>query len=380
MDTYQEKLARLTKTLSREEPDRVPLFDLFWQEFIDVWKREKGQQDIYEHYDMDLKLVIPNMDPAVKSYELLEKGADHVVFRSGYGCTLKKADYSPMPGYLDFSVKDPSGYRDFVLEDPDDERRYVERSANVLSSSGDVEAPAFTEQLESARGRFPTMGLVLEGSELLTRIRGMEGMFVDVMLDPDEVRRFLDRLLEFEIALGLRQIRMGVDFMYIGGDIAYDRGMFMSPDVWRAIFKPFVMNLCRELRTAKPDLKFIYHNCGNASTVFDDLIECGIDAIQPLEVKAGLDVVDLKRKYGSRVAFVGNMDAQRVLPGDRSIIRKAVLRNLNAAKGGGYIPMSDHSVPPAVSPSNFDYYVSVVREYGTYPLDLGEFDEEVSPA
>jgi uroporphyrinogen decarboxylase len=222
------------------------------------------------------------------------------------------------------------------------------------------------------------MGLVLEGSELLTRIRGMEGMFTDVLLEPDEVRRFLDRLLEFEISLGLQQIRMGVDFMYVGGDIAYDKGMFMSPEVWRDLFKPFVKTLCRELRAAKPDIKFIYHNCGNASAVFEDLIECGLDAIQPLEVKAGLDVVALKRKYGRRVAFVGNLDAQRVLPGERALIRKTVLRNLNAAKGGGYIPMSDHSVPPTVSPQSFDYYVSLLRTHGRYPLELGEFDLDLS--
>jgi uroporphyrinogen decarboxylase len=377
MDTYNQKLTRVRKTLSREEPDRVPAFDLFWQEFIDAWKREKGHDDIYEYYDMDLKLVVPNMDPAVKSFELLERGKDYTVFRSGYGCTLKKADYSPMPEYVDYAVKDADGYEDFVLEDPEDDRRYFQASANILSSAGDIEAPAFSEQVGNARDRFPTMGLVLEGSELLTRIRGMEGMFLDVMLEADRVRRFLDRLLAFEIALGVRQIRMGVDFMYVGGDIAYDKGMFYSPDVWRAIFKPFVKTLCRELRAAKPDIRFIYHNCGNASAVFDDLIECGIDAIQPLEVKAGLDVVELKRKYGRRVAFVGNMDAQHVLPGDTEGIRRALLRNLNAAKGGGYIPMSDHSVPDTVSVSNFDYYSSLLRRHGRYPLDLGELDEEM---
>ena len=377
MDTYAVKLTRVRKTLSRQEPDRVPLFDLFWQEFLDNWRREKGDDDISLHYDMDLKLVVPNMDPKVKSFELLQRGPDYILFRSGYGCTLKKASYSPMPEYVDYPVTDPDGYADFVLENPDDDRRYFERSANILSSAGDVEAPAFSDQLAAARDRFPTMGLVLEGSELLTRIRGMEGMFLDVMLEPDKVRRFLDRLLAFELALGLRQIRMGVDFMYIGGDIAYDKGMFTSPDVWRTLFKPFVATLCRELRAAKPDIRFIYHNCGNASAVFDDLIECGIDAIQPLEVKAGLDVVELKRKYGRRVAFVGNMDARQVLPGDREGIRRALLRNLNAAKGGGYIPMSDHSVPDTVSVSNFDYYVSLHRRHGRYPLDLGEFDEEV---
>lgn len=377
MDTYSNKLMRMTDALSCREPDRVPVFDLFWQEFLDVWTQEKGQDDIYDYYDMDLKLVIPNMDPAVKSFELIEQGKDYVIFRSGYGCVLKKADYSPMPGFIDYSVKDAGQYKDFILEDPDDERRYFQKSANILSSSGNTEAPAFSDQLAQARNRFPTMGLVLEGSELLTRIRGMEGTFLDVMLEPDKVRAFLDRLLAFEVRLGRSQITMGVDFMYIGGDVAYDKGMFYSPEIWRSIFKPFLKTLCVELRSAKPGIKIIYHNCGNASAVFDDLIECGVDAIQPLEVKAGLDVVALKRKYGNRVAFMGNIDAQNVLPADENTIEKALMRNLNAAKGGGYIPMSDHSVPNNVPVSNFDYYIALLRDHGSYPLNLGDYDEQI---
>lgn len=377
MDTYENKLARLRKSLSCEEPDRVPLFDLFWKEFIDIWQKEKQHEDIYEYYDMDLKLVVPNMDPKIKSFELLEKGDDYIIFRSGYGCILKKADYSPMPGYIDYSVEDADQYKDFTFDDPKDERRYNEPSANILSSAGDIEVPAFSAQLESTRCRFPTMGLVLEGQELLTRIRGMEGLFIDLMLEGDKVKAFLDRLLEFELQIGLTEIAMGVDFMYIGGDVAYDKGMFYSPDVWRTFFKPFLKTLCFELRSVKPDIKFIYHNCGNASAIFDELIDCGIDAIQPLEVKAGLDVVELKRKYGKRVAFVGNIDAQSVLPGSREGIKRALLRNLNAAKGGGYIPMSDHSVPNTVSVSNYDYYISLLKEYGTYPLHLGEYDENL---
>ncbi|NQT58753.1 MAG: hypothetical protein HQ557_07200 [Bacteroidetes bacterium] len=377
MDIFKNKLSRMQKTLSCEEPDRVPLFDLFWKEFFDDWKEQKKCDDIYEYYDMDLKLVVPNLDPAIKSYKLIEKGNDYIIFKSGYGCILKKADYSPMPGYIDFQVKDADHYKDFVLENPEDDRRYYEKSANILSSSGDQEVPSFVEQLEKAQNCIPTMGLVLEGQELLTRIRGMEGTFIDIMLEGEKVITFLNRLLEFELKVGLKQIQMGVDFMFIGGDVAYDKGMFYSQDMWRTFFKPFLKTLCYEFRLAKPDIKLIYHNCGNASVIFDDLIDCGIDAIQPLEVKAGLDVVELKKKYKNRLAFIGNIDAQSILPGNYLQIKKALLHNLNAAKGGGYIPMSDHSVPNTVSVSNYDYYISLIKKYGNYPLQLGIYNEEI---
>jgi uroporphyrinogen-III decarboxylase len=103
----------------------------------------------------------------------------------------------------------------------------------------------------------------------------------------------------------------------------------------------------------------------------------GVDAYNPLEAKAGLDVVDLKRKYGDRWAFNGNIDVRVLATNDQDQIRREVLRKLNAAKGGGYIIQSDHSIPDNVAPATYDYVVQLVREHGKYPLDLGEFNEPV---
>jgi uroporphyrinogen decarboxylase len=375
--TCQLKLDRVHKALSFQEPDRIPRFDLFWQEFIDKWIAEKGLPpgtNINEYYDLDFVLCVMNEDPKVQSFTLIERGADHTIFKSGFGCTCKKADYSPMPAYLDFEVKSADGYAEFVLEDPDDERRYCAPSANILSSAGNVEAPSFQEQMAGAEGKFARMGLVLEGQEFMWRIRGMQELFVDLMLEEDKVKRMLERVEEFEIKLGLNQIKMGVDLMFVGGDVAYDKGMFYSPDTWRKFFKPLLRNMCRAFKSAKPDIKILYHGCGNALEIFDDLIECGIDAYQSLEVKAGLDVVELKKKYKNRLAFVGNIDVRDVLTGSRDGLKRDVLRRLNAAKGGGYIPMSDHSVPDNVPVDNYDYYVELLERFGGYPLALGEYD------
>jgi uroporphyrinogen-III decarboxylase len=156
--------------------------------------------------------------------------------------------------------------------------------------------------------------------------------------------------------------------------VAYDKGLFFSPDTWRGFFKPLLANMCRELKAAKPDLKILYHGCGNATAIFDDLAECGIDAYQSLEVKAGLDVVELRKKYKNRLAFVGNIDVRDVLTGDKRSLERDVLRRLNAAKGGGYIPMSDHSVPDNVPVENYDHYMDLLARFGRYPLRLGEHD------
>ncbi|GAF96514.1 unnamed protein product, partial [marine sediment metagenome] len=150
-------------------------------------------------------------------------------------------------------------------------------------------------------------------------------------------------------------------------------GMFFSPDYWREYFKPWVKAITDYCH--QNDLDVIYHGCGNVNEIFNDFIEIGIDACNPLEAKAGMDVIDLRRKFGHKIGFFGNSDIQIWETGDGEQIRREVLRKLNAAKGGGYIFASDHSVTSAISGHTYDYIVRLVREYGQYPLDLGEFGD-----
>jgi uroporphyrinogen-III decarboxylase len=151
--------------------------------------------------------------------------------------------------------------------------------------------------------------------------------------------------------------------------------MMFSPAYWRKVYKPQLKRLCDEAHAA--GLKTIYHSDGDASAVYDDLMEVGVDGYNPLEAKAGLDVVELKRKYGRRWAFNGNLDVTTLESNDRNRVRREVLRKLNAAKGGGYIVQSDHSVPGSVDPATYDYVVQLVRDCGRYPLRLDECDEPI---
>jgi uroporphyrinogen-III decarboxylase len=110
------------------------------------------------------------------------------------------------------------------------------------------------------------------------------------------------------------------------------------------------------------------------SRIFEDFIEIGVDAYNPLEAKAGMDVVELRQRFGHRIGFCGNMDVQLWASGSREELRAAVLRKLNAAKGGGLVFQSDHSVPGNVSGESYEYVVGLVRRHGVYPLQLEEFD------
>jgi uroporphyrinogen-III decarboxylase len=196
--------------------------------------------------------------------------------------------------------------------------------------------------------------------------------------NPAEMQKFTERLGDFLVGIVKGQIAAAggkLTGLYIWGDVAYRNGMMFSPAYWRRVYKPQLKRLCDEIHAA--GLKVIYHGCGNASAVYEDMIEAGVDCYNPLEAKANLDVLQLKRKYGKRWAFNGNIDIRVLSTNDREQVRREVLRKLNAAKGGGYIIQSDHSVSGDVDASTYDYCIRLAREHGRYPLALRDFDEEI---
>jgi len=375
------KLDRMNKTLRHVEADRVPVSDFFWGSFLDRWRRELGlpkDTDIYSYYDLDWIVTIPNMDPHVKQFEVLEETRDHVVVRTGFEAVIRKQFADPMPAFLRFETDAIEKMNAFRFDDPWDDRRYFSEGDNQIAGVGDGFArnsAAWLETVKSLHPAFPVYGSVCEGQEMLWRIIGSENVMLWIGLYPDELARFIERLGEFVIGITSAQIKAAagrLDGMVIWGDVAYTRDMFFSPAYWRRCFKPIVKAIVDECHAH--GLPVIYHGCGNVRRIFQDFIDVGVDAYNPLEAKAGMDVVALRRQYGHAIGFCGNLDVVTWAHGTRDEIKRMVLTKLNAAKGGGYIVQSDHSVPSNISGENYDFVIRLLREFGRYPLKLGAFD------
>lgn len=375
------KLDRMDRTLHHREADRVPVSDFFWGSFLERWRKELGLApgtDIYKYYDLDWTVTTPNMDPHIRSFETLEETQDQVTVRTGFEAVIRKNFADPMPAFLAFDTDTIEKMKAFRFDDPRDDRRYFGAGDNQIAGVGDGFArnsPPWVETVRSLHPDIPVYGSVCEAQEILWRIIGLEKVMLWIGLYPDEVGRFVERLGEFVLGLARAQIRAAkglLDGMVIWGDVAYRKSLFYSPDYWRKYFKPVVKALVEECHAR--DLPVIYHGCGNVRQIFADFVEIGVDAYNPLEAKAGLDVVDLRRQYGHGIAFCGNMDVLTWAQGTEEELRRVVLTKLNAAKGGGFIFQSDHSVPGNISARNYEYVINLVREYGRYPLQLGEFD------
>jgi len=198
-----------------------------------------------------------------------------------------------------------------------------------------------------------------------------------MLTDEDEFAAFIKRIGDFLVELTRVQVEdKRLSGMYIWGDVAYVNSMLFSPEIWRKYFKPInarIIDICRQA-----GLVTIYHGCGKATPIFPDFIEIGLNGYNPLEVKAGLDAVKLKEQYGSKLAYVGNIDVRALESGDKDVIAREVLYKIKAGIGGGYIAQSDHSVSSQVSPESYEYMVSLVREYGVFPMNVEKIDKRLA--
>ena len=378
------KLVRMNSALRHQEPDRVPISDFFWGSFVTRWRKElhlPQAAEPYTYYDLDWVVTNPNLDPQIRQFQTLREDEKEVVVKTGFGATLRKRFDYPMPEYMSFDVDTIEKLEAFEFDDPYDRRRYHEAGDNQIAGVGDGFArnsPAWIETVKGWYADFPVYGSVLECSECLTRLVGQANTLLWMGMYPDELGACINRIGAFYLECAKAQIAVGsgmLDGFVIWGDVAYKKSMLFNPVYWREYFKPWVKAMVDECH--KHSLPVIYHGCGNVDLIFEDFIEIGVDAYNPLEVKAGLDAVLLKRKYGKRIAYCGNNNIQVWESGDKELIRRDILRKLNAAKGGGFIFQSDHSVTSGVPGEIYDYIVKLVREYGRYPLQLGEGDIEL---
>jgi len=382
MGKSNEKIARMRAVLANKEADRVPVGEFFWTGHMLKGREKFGAEfDPYKMYDLDYIVLTPNMDPQIKEFEILEEKDGNIILKTGFGATVKRSGTAPMPHFESFSVKTPQEMADFKFDDPADGRRFFSDGDDQLNGVGDAlnrNTKAWRERIESYKDDFAVFGSVCEAYEYLWRCIGTENAMYWMMEEPELFKDFVDRIGDFIAKLLEAQIKAGdgiLSGMYIWGDVAYRNGMLFNPDTWREIFKPHVKKLIDICHNH--NLMVVYHGCGNATPIYDDFVEIGLDGYNPLEVKADLDVVEIKKKYAGKLAFVGNIDVRALESKDPDIIKKEVLYKLQAAQNGGWVFQSDHSVSSDVEPESYALAMQILREYGNYPLDMERIKREL---
>jgi uroporphyrinogen decarboxylase len=221
-----------------------------------------------------------------------------------------------------------------------------------------------------AQGRAVMIKGVLAGIfEMSQRVRGMENLLVDLASDETLACAILDTMLEAKLRfwdIALPRLGDLVDVVSEADDYGTQTSQLISPRMFRRVFKPRLQTLFSHIHRLAPHARLFFHSDGNIRPILPDLIEIGIDILNPIHVMAtGMEPAALKREFGRDVCFWGGgLETQRVLPfGTPQEVRDNVRRNVDAlAPGGGYVFNTIHNIQADVPPQNVVAMIEALRD------------------
>jgi len=200
--------------------------------------------------------------------------------------------------------------------------------------------------------------------ELAWYLRGQEQLLIDFYDDPDIAIAILDTINNVMIEASERLAKIGIDVLMLGDDVGSQRAMIMSPGMWREWIKPRVAAQIRAAKRIKSDILVYYHTDGNVEPIIPDLIEIGLDILNPVQPEC-MDPAAVKRRYGDRLAFWGTIGTQTTMPfGTPDEVRRVVRERIEIVGPEGLLLAPTHVLEPEVPWENIVAFVEAVEEYG----------------
>jgi len=203
--------------------------------------------------------------------------------------------------------------------------------------------------------------------EVAWQIRGLERLLMDFLENQELAACLLDRITELSLFRARKFAEVGADIIHVGDDVGMEHHMLMSPATWRKWLKPRLEKIISGARAIKPDVVFFYHSDGYVEPIIPDLIEIGINALNPVQPEC-MDPAKLKQRYGDKLAFWGTIGIQHTLPfGTPEDVEAEVKARIETVgKGGGFYLSPTHVIAPEVPHENIFALVQAVQKYGKY--------------
>ncbi len=344
MNSYERVIA----TLEHRQPDRVP----YVENVIDqgLMRALLPGCDYYQFNEwLGMDSVGQNRSSWSRDnvqYVDKEKG----LFRDKWG-VIRAFGPESTPAPVEGPIKRPEDLKTYTPPDPE--------APDVLGNIPEIVAKYKGKKAIAALGRDAFFNPAF--------LRGMAQFLMDMIENPDLVHQLIELTLAHDIRAMQRVVQAGVDVIIFGDDYADKNSPLMSP----RHFKEFILpGLKRCVDAAhKAGAYVIKHTDGNIMPILDMIVDTGIDGLNPLEPAAGMDIRLIKRRYGKRIALIGNIDCGYLLsqaPVDE--VRTVTRETMRVAMpGGGFCLSSSNSIHSSVRPENFMAMIETWREHRDYP-------------
>jgi uroporphyrinogen decarboxylase len=334
---------RLLTALDRGTPDRIPVMEMAIDPRVVRGAGAADYFDLVERLDLD------------------GVAANQVVYQVGIrGAFLRHAR----------TYTDPWGVPKRILTEllPCAVRHPVRTMADLdrlrpPDPHRDPVLAAVRETARRVRGRRAVAVVATADFSAAWNLCGMERLLTSFIDEPSFARRIGEIVLAYHVAFARLAVREGAEVVVLSDDYAHKTGTLMSPVQFREFVLPLLSEAVRSARAA--GARCVKHTDGDVRAILDDIVGTGVDAVGPLEPAAGMDLGAVRRRYGTRVAVVGNLDVDLLCRGGVEAVRRAT-RALVASVGGagGHVLSSGNTITSAVRPENFMAMVATARECG----------------
>ena len=358
---------RILTTLSHKEPDRCPTYS---------WLNDDTQEQLERHLGvrgldgLEAALGIDRWRPVALPVRGAEKRGERIrklvpdeylgaagVLINSYGCVTR---IHPGAAYLEDFVWVP-------LQEARDPSEIDTYAFETFASIGPVDGAAAEVERLKAEGAVVT-GSVSQPFKIACILRGMENFMCDLLVHEAIANRIYDHLYGYATACGVALAEAGVDVVQIFGDIAMQDRLMISPDTWRQFDKPRLAELITQVKAANPEVYLFMHSDGKMDDIIPDLIEVGLDILNPIQPECQ-DPVEVKKKWGNRLVLHGTVSNQRTVPmGTPQEVKDEVKRLLDHCSKGGGLVIGPSNVLLAEFPTeNIVALYDAVTEYYTAP-------------
>ena len=355
---------RVQTALNHQEPDRCPMQISFTPEFaarLAADLKLKGERlhnphgggNTYElERALDQDMLLTSVGWVNGYYQTGYENLDH--YQDEWGVTWKMIEYQTRFGKGKYTepwghpLADNRALDVYVPPDPGRPELYAEAERTLRDFQNEYWIVGVT----------PTTIF-----ECAWALRGYEQLLIDMGRDPARAGCVLDFPFHYHMAVTQNLVRMGVDMIWLGDDIGGQKSMLMSPKMWRTYLKPRMAELIASLRAINPHVKVAYHTDGVINPVIPELIEIGVDVLNPIQPLA-MDPARLKNDYGSALCFWGSIDIQRTIPfGTPEEVRDEVLLRLKTiGRSGGLLIGPTHNLQLDTPLENFWALVDTIRQ------------------
>ncbi len=217
-----------------------------------------------------------------------------------------------------------------------------------------------------ARGKAAKGFMQMTVWEIAWYLRGMENLMADMMEDDPKAAYLFDMVTERACQWARYYAMAGTDVLFLGDDVGMQHTIMMSPELYRTWIRPRLRQVVDAAKAVNPDIVIDYHSCGFVTPLIDDLIQSGIEVLNPVQPEC-MDFKEIHAAYGDRLSFRGVIGTQTTMPfGTPAEVKKAVWHNLDiAGPKGGLFAMPTHLLEPEVPWDNIEAYVAACKEYAS---------------